>query len=100
MNFSTKNENGQVTKTNREAGVFTKRIGYTVYHVGVYFSDTSKETARDKILRLIQNEAAHQGTPLNRRFNGERTSDGVSELSGLRGSERYEVREDEKAANL
>ena len=58
MNFSTKNENGQVTKTNREAGAFTKRIGYTVYHVGVYFSDTSKETAKDKILRLVQNKAA------------------------------------------
>ena len=38
--------------------VFSKRIGYTVYHVGVHFSDTSTETAKDKILRLIVNEAA------------------------------------------
>ena len=58
MYFSTQNENGQVTKTNREAGAFTKRIGYTVYRVGIYFSDKSTETAKDKILRLVQNEAA------------------------------------------
>ena len=41
----------------REAGAFTKRIGSTVYRVSVYFSDTSAETARDKILRLVKNEA-------------------------------------------
>ena len=65
MYFSTQNENGQVTQTaitkgenNRKAGVFTKRIGYTVYHVGVYSSDTTTETAKDKILRLVQNESA------------------------------------------
>ena len=43
---------------NRTAGTFTKRIGYTVYHVGVHFSDTSTDTAKEKILRLIVNEAA------------------------------------------
>lgn len=60
MYFTTKSENGQVSKTEttHEAGAFTKRIGYTVYRVGVHFSDTSVETARDKILRLIVNEAA------------------------------------------
>lgn len=42
----------------REAGVFTRRIGYTVYRVGVHFSGTNTETARDKILRLVKNEAA------------------------------------------
>jgi len=41
-----------------EAGVFTKRIGYTTYRVGVHFSGVSKETAQDKILRLVKNEAA------------------------------------------
>jgi len=41
----------------REAGAFTKRIGYTVYRVGVHFSDTSTETAKDKILRLVRTEA-------------------------------------------
>lgn len=40
------------------SGTFTKRIGYTTYHVGVHFSSTNTETAVDKILRLIKNEAA------------------------------------------
>ena len=41
----------------REAGAFTKRIGTTTYRVGVHFSGTNTETARDKILRLVKNEA-------------------------------------------
>ena len=41
-----------------EAGAFTKRIGYTTYRVGVHFSAASTETAQDKILRLVKNEAA------------------------------------------
>jgi len=41
----------------REAGAFTKRIGHTTYRVGVHFSDTSTETAKDKILRLVRTEA-------------------------------------------
>ena len=45
-------------ESTREAGTFTKRVGYTVYHIGVHFSDTSTETAKDKILRLVINEAA------------------------------------------
>lgn len=49
------------TKQSHEAGAFTKRVGNTVYHVGVYFSGTGKETARDKIIRLIKNEAAGKG---------------------------------------
>ena len=40
-----------------EAGTFTKRVGYTTYHVGVHFSEASKETAADKIARLIRMEA-------------------------------------------
>jgi hypothetical protein len=44
-------------KPTREAGVFTKRIGHTVYRVGVHFSGTNTETARDKILRLVKTEA-------------------------------------------
>jgi hypothetical protein len=35
----------------------TKRIGSTIYKVNVHFSKTSKETAGDKIIRLIQSEA-------------------------------------------
>ena len=35
----------------------TKRIGTTTYKVNVHFSETSKETIGDKIIRLIQSEA-------------------------------------------
>jgi len=48
----------QAAQTALEAGVFTKRVGYTTYCVGVHFSGTSTETAQDKILRLVRNEAA------------------------------------------
>ena len=41
----------------RESGVFTKRIGSTNYRVSVHFSDTSRETMNDKIIRLIKNDA-------------------------------------------
>ena len=34
-----------------------KRIGSTNYEVSVFFSNTSKETMEDKILRLIEREA-------------------------------------------
>ena len=34
-----------------------KRIGSTTYEVSIHFSQTSKETAQDKILRLITREA-------------------------------------------
>jgi hypothetical protein len=36
--------------------LFTKRIGSTTYTVSVHFSQTSKETAEDKLLRLIESE--------------------------------------------
>jgi predicted phage-related endonuclease len=39
------------------AGVFKRRIGSTVYSVGIHFSSTSKETVSDKIIRLVRNEA-------------------------------------------
>ncbi len=45
------------TAVTREAGAFTKRIGSTVYHVGVHFSEASSETAKDKIARLVRMEA-------------------------------------------
>jgi len=47
----------QSAQTALEAGVFTKRIGYTTYRVGIHFSEVSKETAEDKIMRLVKNEA-------------------------------------------
>lgn len=45
------------TATDKEAVTFTRRIGSTVYRVGVHFSRTSKETMHDKITRLVKNEA-------------------------------------------
>ncbi|MCL2775157.1 MAG: transposon-encoded TnpW family protein [Oscillospiraceae bacterium] len=39
-----------------ESGVFMKRIGSTNYRVNVHFSKTSRETANDKIIRMIKNE--------------------------------------------
>jgi hypothetical protein len=42
----------------QEARTFTRRIGSTTYRVGVHFNGNSRETMNDKILRLIQNEAA------------------------------------------
>ena len=49
----TKKAKSKAKKSN-EAGAFTMRVGNTNYRVGVYFSATSEETARDKIQRLIK----------------------------------------------
>lgn len=38
----------------------TKRIGSTTYKVSVHFSRTSRETMGDKIMRLIEQDAAKQ----------------------------------------
>ena len=38
----------------------TERIGQTTYKVNVHFSKTRKETIGDKIIRMIENEAANQ----------------------------------------
>lgn len=46
-----------------KAGAFEKRVGNTVYAVGVYYNENAKETARDKILRLIKNGAVGKGNP-------------------------------------
>jgi hypothetical protein len=35
------------------------RAGSTIYVVSVHFSEKSKETLEDKILRLIEREACH-----------------------------------------
>jgi hypothetical protein len=34
----------------------TKKVSSTTYEVHIHFSETSKETLTDKILRLIRNE--------------------------------------------
>ena len=48
-----------------KAGAFTMRVGNTNYRVGVYFSATSEETARDKILRLVRNEMVAEQAAIN-----------------------------------
>jgi len=37
---------------------FTKRLGSTTYHVVVHFNPNTKDTAGEKIARLVRNEAA------------------------------------------
>ena len=51
---NTTNPQGENPKT--EPPKFSKRIGGTVYNVSVYFSQSSNETAEDKLLRLIKSE--------------------------------------------
>jgi hypothetical protein len=45
-------------KTTQSKTGFTKKIKSTVYEVNIYFSDTSKETIDDKIMRLLKREVA------------------------------------------
>ena len=57
----TKKENAVPTPGNTKATAalpqtYRKRVGSTVYVVKVHFSQTSQETAEDKLLRLIKRE--------------------------------------------
>ena len=51
-------KNNQTVNIQRVADTsrFTKRIGSTVYNVGIYFKQDAKETMEDKIFRLVKNE--------------------------------------------
>ena len=42
--------------TNPEPYVLKRRIGSTLYTANVYFSEMTKETLEDKILRLARND--------------------------------------------
>ena len=44
-------------KPQQPTSSITRKIGGTTYHVSIFFSQTSKETFNDKIVRLIKNEA-------------------------------------------
>ena len=44
-------------KKSQEVYQFTKRLGSTTFHVAVHFNPNAKETAEDKIIRLIKNDA-------------------------------------------
>jgi hypothetical protein len=48
-------------KAPQEPCRFEKRLGSTLYVVNVHFSETSKETMNDKIMRLVKNEARNGG---------------------------------------
>jgi len=52
--------NSKADNGNNKPLSLTKRIGQTTYKVNVHFSETSKETMSDKIMRLIQSEAVKQ----------------------------------------
>ncbi|MBO4389872.1 MAG: transposon-encoded TnpW family protein [Lachnospiraceae bacterium] len=43
------------TKQYREEGSFFRRIGSTVFKVRVFTDSTEKESAADKIIRLVKN---------------------------------------------
>ena len=45
-----------INNTPQEPYRFSKRIGSTTFHVSVRFSETSKETADDKIARMIRSD--------------------------------------------
>ena len=51
--------------------MINRRIGSTIYRVRVYGSETATETMEDKILRLIQNEAANPCRSEERRVGKE-----------------------------
>ena len=40
----------------QNAPALVRKIGKTTYMVGIHFSQTSKETMDDKVLRLIKND--------------------------------------------
>jgi len=44
-------------KANGKAPTITRKIGNTTFDIHVHFSETSKETFTDKVLRLIKNDA-------------------------------------------
>lgn len=54
MNEEKKNNATQTT--DQTAPVLVRRIGKTTYMVGIHFSQTSRETMDDKVLRLMKND--------------------------------------------
>ena len=56
MEKKTTNQPRQTRQTQCAMNMFTRRIGSTTYRVSVHFSQTNKETAKDKIARLVRND--------------------------------------------
>ena len=52
----TESKNTAPQTTEQKAPVLVRKIGNTTYMVGIHFSQTSKETMDDKVLRLIKND--------------------------------------------
>jgi hypothetical protein len=48
----------EINNTPQEPYRFTKRLGSTTFHVAVHFNRNTKDTASEKIARLIRNDAA------------------------------------------
>ena len=54
-----KQKSGKADNRKNKPLQLTKRIGQTTYKVNVHFSETSKATMSDKILRLIESEGEY-----------------------------------------
>ena len=50
-------ENNNTATKAEQPPALVKRIGNTTFDIYLHFSETSKETFTDKVLRLIQNDA-------------------------------------------
>jgi len=50
--------------TSQKPHQFKRRLGSTTFHVNVHFDPSAKETAEDRIVRLIQSEVT-LGTVVN-----------------------------------
>ena len=50
--------NVTINPTDKKTPMITKKIGNTTFDIHVHFSETSKETFTDKVLRLIKNDAS------------------------------------------
>ena len=51
-----KAKNTELTTAEPTVPVLVRKIGKTTYMVGIHFSQTSKETMDDTVLRLIKND--------------------------------------------
>ena len=52
-------ENTITTTAQAEQPALVKQIGKTTYKVKVHFSETSKETMSDKIVRMLKSEISN-----------------------------------------
>ena len=57
-NFTTQNPGTNNTQTFTISSTITKRISTTNYIINVFSATDSKESVSDKVLRLIENDAA------------------------------------------